>query len=63
MVDEALRAFDTEFDTLYAELGRDSIPPEKLLRGNRSIDDATSPTQRYLISKNCPRTVLAIATG
>ena len=32
MVDEALKALDAEFDALYAGLGRDSIPPEKLLR-------------------------------
>ena len=32
MVDEALKALDAEFNALYADLGRDSIPPEKLLR-------------------------------
>ena len=32
MVDEALKALDSEFNALYADQGRDSIPPEKLLR-------------------------------
>ncbi|AOU96796.1 transposase [Acidihalobacter yilgarnensis] len=32
MADEALAALDGDFDALYAGLGRDSIPPEKLLR-------------------------------
>ncbi len=32
MVDEALKALDSEFNSLYADFGRDSIPPEKLLR-------------------------------
>jgi transposase len=31
-VDEALRAMSREFDQLYAETGRPSIPPERLLR-------------------------------
>jgi transposase len=31
-VDEALRAMSREFDQLYAEAGRPSIPPERLLR-------------------------------
>jgi transposase len=32
MVDEVLRAMSPEFDELYAETGRASIPPERLLR-------------------------------
>ncbi len=32
LVDTALLALDEDFDALYAEAGRDSIPPEKLLR-------------------------------
>ena len=32
MVNAALKALDTEFAALYAASGRDSIPPEKLLR-------------------------------
>jgi transposase len=32
MVDEALRALDGRFDSLYDEEGRKSIPPERLLR-------------------------------
>jgi hypothetical protein len=31
-VDEALKASDVEFDALYADLGRDSIPFSMLLR-------------------------------
>ncbi len=37
MVDEALEALDAEFDALYADLGRDSIPPEKRLRARSSM--------------------------
>ncbi len=29
MVDEALKALDSEFNALYAEMGRDSIPSGK----------------------------------
>ncbi len=32
MVDEAPKALDEEFKALYADLGRDPIPPKKLLR-------------------------------
>jgi len=32
MVDEALREMSPLFDAMYSELGRPSIPPEKLLR-------------------------------
>jgi transposase len=32
MVDESLQELSLYFDTLYAPLGRDSIPPERLLR-------------------------------
>jgi transposase len=32
-VDEILREMSAEFDTLYAAVGRPSIPPERLLRG------------------------------
>jgi len=31
MVNIALKALDEDFNALYSELGRDSIPPEKLL--------------------------------
>jgi transposase len=33
IVNEGLAALDGEFDKLYADTGRDSIPPERLLRG------------------------------
>ena len=33
-VDEVLRAMSREFDPLYAETGRASIPPERLLRAS-----------------------------
>jgi transposase len=32
MVDEALNNLSTRFDSMYAKIGRPSIPPEKLLR-------------------------------
>jgi hypothetical protein len=32
MVNTALKELDADFNELYSELGRDSIPPEKLLR-------------------------------
>jgi hypothetical protein len=32
MVDQALKALDNEFSALYSVYGRESIPPEKLLR-------------------------------
>jgi transposase len=33
IVNEGLASLDAEFDKLYASIGRDSIPPERLLRG------------------------------
>jgi len=33
LTDEVLRSLDSDFDALYAELGRPSIAPEYLLRG------------------------------
>ena len=32
IVNEGLASLDGEFDKLYADIGRDSIPPERLLR-------------------------------
>jgi len=32
MVDVALRNMGSQFDAMYAKVGRPSIPPEKLLR-------------------------------
>ena len=32
LVDEVLREMSREFDTLYATIGRPSVPPERLLR-------------------------------
>ena len=32
MVNAALKELDADFNALYSDLGRDSIPPEKLLR-------------------------------
>jgi hypothetical protein len=38
MVNTALKGLDVDFVALYSDLGRDSIPPEKLLRAQqRSI--------------------------
>ena len=31
IVSEDLASLDAEFDKLYADMGRDSIPPERLL--------------------------------
>jgi transposase len=35
--DRALQRLDAEFDKLYAELGRPSIAPERLLRASLSM--------------------------
>ncbi len=51
MVDEALKALDVEFDALYAELGRDSIPPEKLLRAQLLMPLYTIRSERQLVEQ------------
>jgi transposase len=37
LADEALKALSPEFDRMYAELGRPSIPPERLLKASLLI--------------------------
>ena len=34
VVNEALASLDTEFEALYADFGRPSIPPERLIRAS-----------------------------
>ena len=51
MVDKALNALDSEFNTLYADLGRDSIPPEKLLRAQLLMALYTIRSERQLIEQ------------
>ena len=51
MVDEALQALDDEFDALYADLGRDSIPPEKLLRAQLLMVLYTIRSERQLVEQ------------
>ena len=51
MVDEALKALDAEFDALYADLGRDSIPPEKLLRAQLLMALYTIRSERQLVEQ------------
>jgi transposase len=51
MVDEALKALDGEFNALYADLGRDSIPPEKLLRAQLLMALYTIRSERQLVEQ------------
>ena len=51
MVDEALEALDADFDALYADLGRDSIPPEKLLRAQLLMAFYTIRSERQLMER------------
>ena len=37
LADEALRELSSEFDRMYAEVGRPSIPPERLLKASLLI--------------------------
>ena len=48
MVDAALRELDQDFDALYADTGRDSIPPEKLLRAQLLMAFYTIRSERQL---------------
>ena len=43
MVDEALKALDGRFEEIYGEDGRQSIPPERLLRGTAAADALYGP--------------------
>ena len=51
MVDEALKALGSEFDALYADLGRGSIPPEKLLRAQLLVAIYTIRSERQLVEQ------------
>ena len=51
MVDEALAALDEEFDALYADLGRESIPPEKLLRAQLLMALYSIRSERQLVEQ------------
>ncbi len=52
MTDAALRELDQDFDALYAESGRDSIPPEKLLR---AIDEYRTLRLQWTNNENAMR--------
>jgi len=51
MVDQALKAPGPELDALYADMGRDSIPPEKLLRAQLLIALFTTYSERQLVDQ------------
>jgi len=51
LVDTALKAMDDDFDRLYAVAGRDSIPPEKLLRAQLLMVFYTIRSERQLMEQ------------
>ena len=51
MVDEALKALDSEFAVLYSAFGRESIPPEKLLRAQLLMAFYTIRSERQLMEQ------------
>lgn len=51
MVNEALTAMDQDFSALYASGGRDSIPPEKLLRAQLLMALYTIRSERQLMEQ------------
>ena len=51
MVDEALKALDNEFAALYSMYGRESIPPEKLLRAQLLMAFYTIRSERQLVEE------------
>ncbi|MFC1334388.1 MAG: IS5 family transposase [gamma proteobacterium symbiont of Clathrolucina costata] len=51
MVDAALRELDADFSALYAEAGRESIPPEKLLRAQLLMALYTIRSERQLMEQ------------
>jgi transposase len=51
IVNTALKAQDANFNTLYSDMGRDSIPPEKLLRVQLLIAFYTIRSKRQLMEK------------
>ena len=51
MVDAALKTLDRDFDALYSAIGRDSIPPEKLLRAQLLMALYTIRSERQLMEQ------------
>lgn len=51
MVDTALKAMDADFAALYAHSGRESIPPEKLLRAQLLMALYTIRSERQLMEQ------------
>jgi transposase len=51
MVDQALKALDSEFAVLYSVYGRESIPPEKLLRAQLLMALYTIRSERQLMEQ------------
>jgi transposase len=51
MVNTALKELDEDFNALYSDLGRDSIPPEKLLRAQLLMAFYTIRSERQLMEQ------------
>jgi transposase len=51
MVDRALADLDADFNALYSDFGRDSIPPEKLLRAQLLMALYTIRSERQLVKQ------------
>jgi len=51
MVDKTLRELDADFSELYADAGRESIPPEKLLRAQLLMAFYTIRSERQLVEQ------------
>jgi transposase len=51
MVNAALKELDTDFNALYSAMGRDSIPPEKLLRAQLLMAFYTIRSERQLMEQ------------
>ena len=51
MVNRALKALDADFTKLYADMGRDSIAPEKLLRAQLLMAFYTIRSEQQLMEQ------------
>lgn len=51
MEDRALGELDADFNALYSDVGRDSIPPEKLLRAQLLMALYTIRSERQLVEQ------------
>lgn len=51
MIDESLAELDREFAALHSPIGRDSIPPEKLLRAQLLMAGYTIRSERQLVEQ------------